>query len=289
MSTPVVSIVMLACNKSIYTERTLRGLLVSTWPAVEVILLDNGSTDNTRAVFGAFKAEAEARGWRVNLLREDENVGAVKGRNLALAEVSGDYVVFLDNDVVVGVKSWLERMTARLDSDPTIGVLGPKILFAAPPHVIQCAGCMVGDRGRVGFRGRGEPRDAPAFDSVSDVPCLISACWIMPRKVMNEVGELDMQFHPVQFEDIDYCYRIRDKGLRCVYDPEVFVYHYENVTTDGTESLNYRYLTVKNGLKFKRKWAEVIAKETGPDDASMEWCEIPHVPFDSIGELLIHD
>ena len=55
-----------------------------------------------------------------------------------------------------------------------------------------------------------------------------------------------------------------------LYDPAVVVYHFENVTTDGTPSLNYRYLTVKNGLAFKRKWRHRFAKENGPEDASMK-------------------
>lgn len=284
-----VSIVILACNKSLYTARTFEGLLESTYSDVEVILVDNGSSDDTRAVFDTFEERAAARGWQVRQILLDTNVGAVEGRNRALREISGQYVVFLDNDVVIGVRSWLERLTAMLAAEPDIGILGPKILYAGPPHPIQCAGCIVGRGGRVGFGGRGEPRDHPEFNVRRDVQALISACWIMRREVVEELGELDMQFHPVQFEDIDYCYRARKAGWRVVYDPEVTVYHYENVTTDGTPSLNYTYLTVKNGLKFKRKWAEQVAKENGPEDASMGWREIPHVRFDEVGELRIDD
>lgn len=283
------SIIILACNKAYFTERTLTGLLETTWPDVEVILVDNGSEDNTREVFNAFEVSARSRGWQVRQILHDENVGAVAGRNCAMEQVTGDYVVFLDNDVVIGMRSWLERLTGKLTADPTIGVLGPKILFAAPPHNIQCAGCLVGREGRVTFGGRGEDRNTPAYAVARNVPCLISACWIMPRAVMDTVGELDMRFHPVQFEDIDYCYRIREKGWRCVYDPEVFVYHYENVTTDGTPGINYRYVTVKNGVRFKNKWREQIAKDKGPEDATMEWRDLPTTALDQIGELEICD
>ncbi len=289
MAGPLVSILMLAHNKCRHTARALEGLLESTWPAVECVLVDNGSTDETRAIFEAFGARAEARDWRVRKLLLDENVGAVEGRNRALEEITGDYVVFLDNDVVIGVRSWLERMTEALDSDPSIGVLGPKILFAEPPHNIQCAGCVVCQGGRVDFRGRGEASDAPAWNRREEVQALISACWILPRRVVEETGPLDMQFHPVQFEDIDYCYRIRAAGYKAVYDPSIFVYHFENVTTGGTPSLNYRYLTVKNGLKFKKKWREAFAKEGGPDDASIVWKDLPHVRFEDVGALALID
>jgi len=289
MADALVSIIVLAHNKSRHTERCLRGLLESTWPQVEAVLVDNGSADDTRAVFAAFSAQAAARGWRVETILQDTNIGAVEARNQALRRAHGDHIVFLDNDVVIGVRSWLERLTRILQEDATIGVLGPKILFAEPPHNIQCAGCVVCRGGRVDFRGRGEPADAPAFQARAEVQALISACWILPRRVAEAVGELDMRFHPVQFEDIDYCYRIRAMGLRAVYDPEVFVYHFENVTTDGTPALNYRYLTVKNGLKFKNKWRHVFAKENGPEDASIVWKEIPHVRLEAVGALPIRD
>lgn len=285
MPQPVVSLIMLAHNKSRYTALALAGLLETAYPAAEVILVDNGSTDDTRQVYDRFAAAAERKGWTVKQLLFDENVGAVRGRNLALCEVAGEYVAFLDNDVVPGSRSWLARLQARLEADATLGVIGPKILFAAPPHDIQCAGCVVCRGGRVDFRGRGEPADAPAYNCETEVQCLISACWLMPRRAVEETGELDMLFHPVQFEDIDYCYRLRERGYRALYYPAVHVYHFENVTTGGTPSLNYTYRTVKNGVKFKEKWRRVYAKENGPDDASIVWREIPHATFDQVGRL----
>ncbi len=284
-----VSIVMLACDKSRYTRRTLESLLGSTHDAVEVVLLDNGSTDDTPAVFAGFAAEAGKRGWTVKRLHEAENIGAVAGRNRALAEVGGDYVVFLDNDVVLGVRSWMEKMIRALRAEPDIGILGPKILFAEGTNPIQQAGCTVCRGGRVVFRGRGAARDDPRYDEACDAQALISACWMMPKDVADALGPLDMRFHPVQFEDIDYCYRARAAGWRCRYDPAVFVYHFENVTTGDMPGTSYRYLTVKNGKKFKEKWREAIAAEGGPDDASVSWQEFPKVPFETVKELRIDD
>jgi GT2 family glycosyltransferase len=94
-----------------------------------------------------------------------------------------------------------------------------------------------------------------------------------------------MAYHPVQFEDTDYCYRIREKGYRCVYHPGVQVYHFENVTTGGTKKLNYTYLTVKNGKVFKDRWAHMYSKEDGPDERSMVWKDITSVSISEIGEL----
>jgi len=289
MPAPLVSLILLAHNKSCYTELALSTLLQSSWPSLQAILVDNGSTDNTPAIFARFAVAAEARGWQVDIIHCEENKGAVAGRNLALRRVRGEFVVMQDNDVVVGRRTWVERMLASLEKDKRIGVLGPQILFAASPHLIQCAGCVVGRGGRVGFRGRGEPRDTPEFQHRAEVQALISAFWIMPRRAVDETGDFDMLFHPVQFEDIDYCYRLRQAGWIAVYDPCVHVFHFENVTTGGTPALNYRYLTVKNGLKFKNKWRHVFSKENGPEDAKMIWREIPTVLFEQVGSLPLLD
>ncbi len=283
------SIIMLAHNKSRHTRLALTALLETNWNRVQVILVDNGSTDNTRTVFHDFEDHAHERGWTADLLLFDENIGAVAGRNRAMEMMQGELIVFMDNDIVVGMRSWLRRLARILAADPAIGVLGPKIVFAEPPHNIQCAGCVVCRGGRVDFRGRGRPFADPEFNRRTEVQALISACWIMPRRVVDQVGMLDMRFHPVQFEDIDYCYRVREAGYKAVYTPEVYFYHFENVTTDGTPSLNYRYLTVKNGLKFKRKWHHMFSRENGPDDSSVTWQDIPPVRFADVGELPMID
>ncbi len=289
MAAPLVSLILLAHNKGRYTSAALAALLQSTWSDLQIILVDNGSTDNTREIFAHFVAAAAPRGWQCDLILCERNEGAVAGRNLALRKARGEFVALQDNDVVVGRRSWVERMLAVMFEDQRIGVLGPQILFAAPPHLIQCAGCVVGRGGRVGFRGRGEPRATPQFLCRAEVQALISAFWLMRRQAMVETGEFDMLFHPVQFEDIDYCYRLRQAGWKAVYDPSVHVFHFENITTGGTPALNYRYLTIKNGLKFKNKWRHIFSKENGPEDAKMVWREIPAVPFEEVGPLPLLD
>ena len=99
----------------------------------------------------------------------------------------------------------------------------------------------------------------------------------------------------MQFEDIDYCYRARYAGgrggrkgraWRVAYEPSVEMYHFENVTSGRTSTLNYRYLTVKNGLKFKEKWSRAFEKEGGPLESEMTWRhDLPQVRLEDVGEL----
>jgi GT2 family glycosyltransferase len=286
MKTPGVSILILAHNKSAYTRRCLDSLPASSLRPFEVVLVDNGSTDDTPALFDAWQSRAEAAGIAVQRLRLPANEGAIRGRNAGMERMNGKHWVFLDNDAVVRTRGWMEKLSAVLENDPSIGAVGPKLVYALPPHGIQCAGCDVTKGGRVIFRGRGEERLAPAFNASRDCQTLISACWMMRADVAKKIGPLDERFSPVQFEDIDYCYRIREAGFRCAYEPTVEMYHFENVTTGRTAELNYPYLTVKNGIKFKEKWQHRYSVESGPADSEWSWVKVQTVTLDDVPEKL---
>lgn len=286
MTSPDVSILILAHNKSDYTRRCLDSLLNSSLRPFEVVLVDNGSTDDTPVLFDTWQTRAEAADISVQRLRLERNVGAIDGRNAGMERMRGRYWVFLDNDAVVRSRAWLETLRSVLESEATIGAVGPKLVYALPPHDIQCAGCDVTEGGRVVFRGRGSPRLSPEFNARRDCQTLISACWMMRAEAAKKIGPLDTRFSPVQFEDIDYCYRLREAGYRCVYEPSVEMYHFENVTTGRTAELNYPYLTVKNGMKFKDKWQHRYLAEKGPADADWTWAKVATVTLDNVPENL---
>ncbi|HIE52325.1 MAG TPA: glycosyltransferase family 2 protein, partial [Armatimonadetes bacterium] len=248
-------------------------------------LVDNGSTDETREVFAAFAARAEERGWSVQQILNEVNVGAVTGRNQALAQATGEYIAFLDNDTAVRDTRWAAKLRAVLMADPTIGLVGPKLVFPWPPYLIECAGCAISPGGRVQYRGRGEPRDRLEFNRRQEVQGLISACWLFRCSLYQELGPLDEIFNPVQYEDLDYCYRAKQLGYRCVYVPEVEMYHFENVTTAGSGDINFAYRTLRNGRIFARRWQQVFAQENGPPDEAVHWRDLPRWGVEEVGEL----
>jgi GT2 family glycosyltransferase len=108
----------------------------------------------------------------------------------------------------------------------------------------------------------------------------------MRAEAAKKIGPLDPQFSPAQFEDIDYCYRMREEGWTCLYEPAVEMYHFENVTTKGSERINFPYVTVKNALKFRRKWGERIAREGGPPDHAWAWIPAPPVALEDLPQEL---
>jgi GT2 family glycosyltransferase len=214
------------------------------------------------------------------LLNNEANLGACTARNQALGIASGSYLAFADNDLAVRSRNWLRVLAERLESGPRIGIVGPKLVFPFPPYALECAGVAISPSGRVQYRGRGEAREGTGLEACATrtagpVQCLISACWLMKRAVYEEIGGLDEVFNPAQYEDLDFCYRAREAGWEVWYEPAAEMYHYENTTTAGSPDLNFRYITIRNGLEFKRRWQHRFSAEGGPPDEECRWRDLP--------------
>ena len=268
---PLVSVVTLTHNKLEYTSRCLASLLQTAYAPWELVVVDNGSSDGTPAWVEGLRDTAAAAGVRVTLIRNAGNVGCSTARNQGAAASGGARLVFMDNDVALRSRGWLARLSATFDADPRAGVVGPKLVYPVPPHLIQCAGVGISRNGRVLFRGRGERRDDPRFERTEPVQSLISACFMVRRDVFERAGGFDEAFNPVEFEDFDLCYRVRSQGHRVVYNPTVEMYHFESVTTAGTPTLPNTGLIIRHGLLFKQRWRHLFEKEDGPADTETQW------------------
>jgi len=278
------SVLILAHNKAPYVEAAIDSVMKHSAAPFELILVDNGSGPEVGAVFDAAEKRAAEAGTALKRLRFQENIGAIRGRNEGLALAEGDFVAWVDNDCLVRTKGWLARLRRFMEDSPDVGIVGPKLVYPWEPHNIQCAGCDVTRSGRVVFRGRGEPKDDERFGETRDCPTLISACWLMRAELWTQLGPLDEQFSPVQFEDIDYCYRARAAGWRVVYLPSVEMYHFEGMTTVRTDKIDYSSVSARNAVKFKRKWRETIQREGGIDDRGVTWlADNGYRPIEDVG------
>lgn len=271
MSDRRAAVLVLAHEQPAYARACLESVLAHAGVALEFVLVDNGSGTEVGRAFDDLERRAASSGHVVRRLRFEENVGAIRGRNEGMALVESDLVAWVDSDCLSRSRSWLARLSSYLTDHADVGIAGPKLVYPWPPHRIQCAGCDVTRSGRVVFRGRGEAVDDERYGSERDCPTLISACWLMRTRLWREVGPLDDEFSPVQFEDIDYCYRAREAGWRVVYVAAVQMYHFEGMTTTRTPGITYNTLTARNAVKFKRKWRATIEREGGIDDREVRW------------------
>ncbi len=271
---PEFSIIILTHNKCEYTRKCVESILRSENADVELIVVDNGSTDDTPALLEEMRGEYERRGWTLKTILNGRNVGCCTGRNQGVAQATGEFVVFLDNDIMVKDADWLPKLRGVLAQDPAYRMVGPKIIYPFEPYWIQCAGVGISRTGRVQFRGRGCDRDDPRFNTQQEVQCLISACVMMDKALLDEIGGFDEAFNPIEFEDFDLCYRAREKGYKVIYTPDVEIYHWESITSEGTAALPNTYLIIKHGLLFKQRWRHMFEKEDGPPDSECRWRKI---------------
>jgi len=277
----LVSIVVLSFNKVAYTQQCLTSLTRSTYRPIEVIVVDQGSTDGSREMFERIRPELAQAGVEMRTILNEENVGAPGGRNQGMDVAQGEFIAFLDNDIAVKDEDWLEKLTTCLRENPRIGVVSPKLVFPGKDRLIEFAGCGISKSGRVQYIGRGESADLPEYNVPREVQALISACILLPIEAQRRAGHMDLVYSPVQYEDLDYCYRLKELGYVCYYLPSAEMYHYEHVTTDGTKSINFRYVTVRNGMRFKERWQHVFSREDGPSDEDSRWKPIDRFRLDS--------
>ena len=269
------SVITLTHNKLDVTRRCLPSLLEATGASWELIVVDNGSEDGTPEWLEAFRSTAEARGVRVKLVRNEINVGCSTSRNQGARAARGDRLVFVDNDVALRSRNWLVGLGSRLEEDARVAIVGPKLVYPWQPYRIQFAGGGVSPTGRVMFVGRGGEREDPQFNAPRDVQCAISACFMVRRSAFKQAGGFDEAFNPVEYEDIDLCYRVREHGNRVLYEPSVEMYHLESVTTAGTPTLPNTTLIIRHGLLFKERWRHMFENEDGPSDQEAAWRKLP--------------
>lgn len=276
--------IVVSYNKRPYTELCLTSLLEAEPIPAQIVVPDNGSEDGSvEYLDGPFRKRCEQAGVEFTLIANEENLGACTARNQALQISTQPYIAFIDNDAAVRTRTWLQELSSVLDANEETGIVGPKLLFPFEPYPIECAGVAISPNGRVKYIGRGEPRTDPEFNEPKDVQCLTSACWLMRRSLCEQLGGLDEIFNPAQFEDFDFCYRAREAGWTVQYWPDSEMYHYENTTTAGSQSLNFKYVTMKNWRTFRKRWEKMYASEGGPPDEECKWAPLETRPLEQTG------
>ena len=221
MADALASVIVLGWGGEPYIEACLRALQVQTYASQEVIVVDNASPDRTSDI-------VERDFPDVKLIRTASNLGVAGGNNVGLRAAKGKIRVLINSDVQVS-PDWLERLVQAMESDPTIGVAGAKLLY--PNGTIQFAGgCIEGPRGHTCHTGWHEP-DSGQWDVFGDVDFVTGASLAITRRALERIGYEDERFFPIDYEDADISYRARSAGFRVVLVPNAVAVHHESSTT----------------------------------------------------------
>jgi GT2 family glycosyltransferase len=218
------SIIIPVFNKAELTRNCLHKLRPSLEGAGEgeVIVIDNASTDHTQEVLATFP-------W-IRMVRNETNLGFAGANNQGARLAHGRILVLLNNDTEP-ITKWLAPIMRRFE-DPTIGIVGAKLLF--PNRTIQHAGVAVRwwPHSAIGMQPFhvwwGAPDDkVPGAQVARDYQVVTGACLSTPRELYLELGGLDEGYWNGN-EDVDYCLKVRERGLRVLYEPEAALFHFES-------------------------------------------------------------
>lgn len=216
-----VEFVVLAWNSEAIIGPCVESVLALECERLDLWVVDNGSSDATPEIL----ADTAARDPRLHVITEPRNLGTTVSRNEALrrAAPDTDYVCVLDSDTVVNQDAF-ENMAEALASDPSIGVVGPTMASSSGEvqlsgRGLPTLGIKLGKAcpfGSVADRAaREEVPSSPIVEGLQDVGYLLSACWLMPRSSLERVGLLDEAIFYAP-EDVDWCLRCHEAGLRVV-------------------------------------------------------------------------
>jgi GT2 family glycosyltransferase len=252
----------------------LAGLSDLDWQ-IQLILVDNGSRADQLQLLQDWFSSNKSRFEEILFVAASGNLGATGGRNLALKLASTDRILILDNDVILPDDAvWMNRLWQGMEADPRVGVIGPMLVFADYPEIVQGTGIGLSAQGRVGYLNRGNPvTKVPPI--VMEVVASPSACWLVRREAQQAVGFLSDEFYPVQYEDVDLCIRLNLAKWKILCDCSVRIKHIENVTTRNLKDHSFDRLTVRRGMQLKEKWADVLPKIANITEDDIYWGPIP--------------
>jgi GT2 family glycosyltransferase len=196
----------------------------------------------------------------------DRNVGYAPANNIGLRHARAETVAFLNSDVFPATPDWLERLTARLVEQPTLGVVGALLLFE--DGSVQHQG-MYFTRLRAFGNWFFPQHDGKGLRPGSDgglrtCISITGACMVMRRELARRVGGFDEIYAIGDFEDSDLCLKLQALGYDCAVDRDVRMYHLER-KSQATSALGWRLnLTLYNAWQHERRWGATIAAQPAP-------------------------
>ncbi len=248
---PLVSIIIPVHNQLNFTLNCLRAikLNVSEKYSFEVIVVDDYSTDETQQTLIQI--------CNLIYLRNITNVGFLKSCNLAVKQAKGKYICLLNNDTLVQ-KNWLESSVNTLISDESIGCVGSKLIY--PYGLLQEAwGIIFSDASGINYGKHQHPKNSN-YNFLREVDYCSGASLLFLKKDFEAIGGFDERFAPAYYEDIDFCFSIRELlKKKVVYQPLSVLVHFEGISSGKiSNKLNVKSYQDINKNKFVDKWRKQL-------------------------------
>jgi GT2 family glycosyltransferase/2-polyprenyl-3-methyl-5-hydroxy-6-metoxy-1,4-benzoquinol methylase len=271
---PSVSIVIVNWNNKDNTLECLRSAKQIDYENYEVVVVDNGSTDDSVAAIRRSFPD-------VTVIETKKNLGYAGGNNVGLRHVlktGSKWVLLLNNDTVVDPMV-LKRFVQAGELIPDAGVLGAKVYFYSDPNRIwHAGGICCDDSGEFRALGTGWLDTGQDFNIIREVDCVYGCAFFLRSDSVRRVGLFEEKFF-LTHADVDWCRRAKRSGLECIFVPDAHVWHKVSASPGGEQSPVHHYFTMRSRLV----WAK---KNLGPVHRWHLWAriagELSHEYFDSL-------
>lgn len=219
-----VSVIIPTCGaRDLYKTciETLRN--ITTGVELEVIVIDDIPAENRAA-----KTWLHLHADRV--IPAEPPFNWSRYNNVGAAAASGDFLLFLNDDIEITEPGWLTAMLEHAQR-PEVGVVGPQLLY--PNGTVQHAGMFLAAMGVARHISRGRGRDELGYFGLArtqrNVSAVTGACLMSRREVFRQLGGFD-EAHDIVNNDLDYCLQVQRHGLLCVFTPHASLIHHEGAT-----------------------------------------------------------
>jgi len=247
---PKCTVIIPTYNGAEHTLQCLLSLVPQCAEWMEILVHDDCSTDETMKLLSRFG--------NLSIVRSSGNIGFLKSINSAVNHARGEFVILMNNDARLAEGS-IQQMIAQFENDPSCGYMGARVMLA--DGTLQEAGCMIFQNGQTsGYLRFSRNDDLRALymrevDYCSAVFCLIK------REQFQKMGGFDMAYAPAYFEETDFCMRLRQAGLHCLYNPAILIEHFE---FGSLPSSSARKAISDRRRVFLDRWRNTLSEERFP-------------------------
>lgn len=261
---PMISIVIPNKDHAADLKRCITSILEkSTYENYEIVIVENGS--ETKEIFEYYTSLKEYDNIRVVTYEKPEgqngfNYSAVN--NFGVKQTKGDYILLLNNDTEVITVNWMEELLMYAQRED-VGTAGAKLYYGN--KTIQHAGVVLqlGAHRTAGHSHYGQSRENLGYMGrlcyAQNVSAVTGACLLVKKSLFEEVGGLDESF-AISLNDVDFCLKLREKGLLNVFTPFAELYHYESVSRGLDDSGEKAERYNRESAHFREKWKTVLEK-----------------------------
>lgn len=245
---PKVAVVILNWNGLKYLQQFLPSVIASTWPNLDIVVGDNGSTDDSLTYLRARYPE-------IKIIENNVNYGFTGGYNRVLSQVDADYYILLNSDVEVPA-GWIEPMIEMMEADDNVAAAAPKIRSYGQKTHFEHAGAAGGFIDKHGYpfcRGRifyEIEEDTGQYNTAGEIFWASGASLFIKKKHWDVSGGFDESFF-AHMEEIDLCWRLKNMGYKVMYCPESEIYHVGGGTLNAENPFK-TYLNFRNNLLLLR-------------------------------------